>query len=80
MISIREQAHKEYAGKEVQLLVSFEIYNDDDVVEDKELVSEYQRLADLWYKLYHVEDYWTYRAGGVKEFFPLLSVCSQKIN
>ena len=47
MISIREQAHKEYAGKEVQLLVSFKIYNDDDVVEDKELVSEYQRLADL---------------------------------
>ena len=67
-----EQARKEYAGKEVQFLVSFKIYNGNDVLEGEELEAEYQRLADLGYKLYHVEDHWTYRAGGVKEYIPIV--------
>ena len=67
-----EQARKEYAGKEVQFLVSFKIYNGNDVLEGEALEAEYQRLADLGYKLYHVEDHWTYRAGGVKEYIPIV--------
>ena len=67
-----EQARKEYAGKEVQFLVSFKIYNGNDLLEGEELEAEYQRLADFGYKLYHVEDHWTYRAGGVKEYIPIV--------
>ena len=67
-----EQARKEYAGKEVQFLVAFKVYIGNDVLEGEELEAEYQRLADLGYKLYHVEDHWTYRAGGVKEYIPIV--------
>ena len=67
-----EQARKEYAGKDVQFLVAFRVYNGNDLLEGKELEAEYQRLAGLGYKLYHVEDHWTYRAGGVKEYIPIV--------
>lgn len=67
-----EQARKEYADKEVQFLVAFRVYNGNDLLEGKELEAEYQRLAGLGYKLYHVEDHWTYRAGGVKEYIPIV--------
>jgi len=67
-----EQARKEYAGKEVRFLIAFKIYNGNDVLEGEALDSEYQRLADRGYKLYLVEDHWTYRAGGVKEFIPIV--------
>ena len=68
-----EQARKEYAGKDVQFLVAFKIYKDGkDEVSGEELDAEYQRLADLGYKLYYVEDHWTYRAGGVKEYIPIV--------
>ena len=67
-----EQARKEYAGKDVQFLVAFRVYNGNDLLEGEELEAEYQRLADLGYKLYHVEDHWTYRAGGVKEYIPIV--------
>ena len=67
-----EQARKEYAGKDVQFLVAFRVYNGNDLLEGEELEAEYQRLADLGYKLYHVEDHWTYRAGGAKEYIPIV--------
>lgn len=67
-----EQARKEYTGKDVQFLVAFRVYNGNDLLEGEELEAEYQRLADLGYKLYHVEDHWTYRAGGVKEYIPIV--------
>lgn len=68
-----EQARKEYTGKDVQFLVAFKVYKDgNDEISGEELNAEYQRLADLGYKLYHVEDHWTYRAGGVKEYIPIV--------
>lgn len=67
-----EQSRKEYAGKDVQFLVAFTVYKDNDALSGEELEAEYQRLADLGYKLYHVEDHWTYRAGGVKEYIPIV--------
>lgn len=67
-----EQARKEYAGKEVQFLVAFKVYIGNDELSGEELDAEYQRLADLGYKLYYVEDHWTYRAGGVKEYVPIV--------
>ena len=67
-----EQARKVYAGKDVQFLVAFKVYNGNDLLEGEELEAEYQRLADLGYKLYHVEDHWTYRADGVKEYIPIV--------
>ena len=53
-------------------MVAFKVYIGNDVLEGEELEAEYQRLADLGYKLYHVEDHWTYRAGGVKEYIPIV--------
>lgn len=68
-----ELARKEYSGKDVQFLVAFKVFKDgNDEISGEELNAEYQRLADLGYKLYHVEDHWTYRAGGVKEYIPIV--------
>lgn len=68
-----EQARKEYAGKDVQFLVAFKVFKDgNDEISGEELNAEYQRLADLGYKLYRIEDHWTYRAGGVKEYIPVV--------
>ena len=68
-----EQARKEYSGKDVQFLVAFKVFKDGrDEISGEDLDAEYQRLADLGYKLYYVEEHWTYRAGGVKEYIPIV--------
>ena len=67
-----EQARKEYAGKDVQFLVAFTVYNGNDVLSGEELEAEYQRLADLGYKLYYVEDHWTYYGKGEKKYIPIV--------
>lgn len=67
-----EQARKEYVGRDVQFLVAFKVFIGNDELSGDELDAEYQRLADLGYKLYYVEDHWTYRAGGVKEYVPIV--------
>ena len=68
-----EKAREKYAGKDVKYLLAFDIFNDGDTeIADEELKAEYQRLADLGYKLYYIEDHWTYRGGGVKEYIPIV--------
>ena len=68
-----EQAREKHMGKDVQFLVAFKVFKDgNDELSGDELDVEYQRLADLGYKLYYVEDHWTYRAGGVKEYIPIV--------
>ena len=68
-----EKAREKYAGKDVKYLLAFDIFNDSDTeITDEELKAEYQRLADLGYKLYYIEDHWTYRGGGVKEYIPIV--------
>lgn len=67
-----EQARKEYADREVQFLVAFKVFIGNDELSGDALHAEYQRLADLGYTLYYVEDHWTYRAGGVKEYIPIV--------
>jgi hypothetical protein len=68
-----EQARKEYMGKDVQFLIAFKVFKDgNDEISGGELAAEYQRLADLGYKLYYIEDHWTYRGGGVKEYIPIV--------
>ena len=68
-----EQARKDYTGKDVQFLVAFKVFKDgNDEISGEELNAEYQRLADLGYKLYYIEDHWTYRGGGVKEYIPIV--------
>lgn len=68
-----EKAREKYAGKDVKFLLAFDIFNDGDTeITDEELKTEYQRLTDLGYKLYYIEDHWTYRGGGVKEHIPIV--------
>lgn len=68
-----EQARKAYMGKDVRFLLAFDIFKDGkDELSDEELEAEYQRLSDLGYKLYLVENHWTYRGSGVKEYIPIV--------
>lgn len=68
-----EEARKEYAGKDVKFLLAFDIFNDGETeMTDEELNAEYQRLADLGYKLYYVEDHWTYYGKGEKKYIPIV--------
>lgn len=68
-----EQARKEYAGKDVQFLIAFNVFKDgNNAISGEELYAEHLRLADLGYKLYRIKDHWTYRAGGVKEYHPIV--------
>ncbi len=68
-----EDARKEYAHKNVKFLLAFDVFNSEsNKLEGEELKNEYQRLADLGYKLYYVEDHWTYRGKGEKEYIPIV--------
>ena len=68
-----EQAREAYMGKDVRFLAAFKVFKaDGDELSGEELEAEYQRLADSGYRLYDVQDHWTYRAGGVKEYIPIV--------
>lgn len=67
-----EAARQAYAGKDVKFLVAFHVYSENDILSGEALAAEYQRLADLGYELYYVEDHWTYRAGGTREYIPIV--------
>lgn len=68
-----KKAREKYADKDVKFLLAFDIFNDGETeITDDELKAEYQRLADLGYKLYYIDDHWTYRGGGVKEYIPIV--------
>lgn len=67
-----EAARRAYVGKDVEFLVAFHVYREGDLLSGEALAAEYQRLADLGYKLYYVENHWTYRAGGTKEYIPIV--------
>ena len=67
------EARKEYAGKDVSFLLSFDVFNSDgEQMSIEELNEEYQRLSDLGYKLYYVEDHWTYYGDNQKEYSPVV--------
>ena len=67
------EARKEYADKEVAFLLSFDVFNNTgERMSIEELSEEYQRLADLGYKLYYVEDHWTYYGDNQKEYIPVV--------
>ena len=67
------EARKEYAGKDVSFLLSFDVFNrDGEQMSIEELSEEYQRLSDLGYKLYYVEDHWTYYGDNQKEYSPVV--------
>lgn len=67
------EARKKYAGKDVIFLLSFDVFNaDGETMSIKELSEEYQRLADLGYKLYYVENHWTYYGDNQKEYTPVV--------
>lgn len=67
------EARKEYADKDVTFLLSFDVFNaDGEHMNIEELGEEYQRLADLGYKLYYVEDHWTYYGDNQKEYIPVV--------
>lgn len=67
------EARKEYAGKDVTFLLSFDVFNSgEERMSIEELSEEYQRLADLGYKLYYVEDHWTYYGDNQKEYSPVV--------
>lgn len=67
------EARKEYAGKDVSFLLSFDVFNSDgEQMSIEELNEEYQRLSDLGYKLYYVEDHWTYYGDNQKEYCPVV--------
>lgn len=67
------EARKEYAGKDVSFLLSFDVFNrDGEQMSIEELGEEYQRLSELGYKLYYVEDHWTYYGDNRKEYSPVV--------
>lgn len=67
------EARKEYAGKDVSFLLSFDVFNNvGERMSIEELSEEYQRLADLGYRLYYVEDHWTYFGDNQKEYSPIV--------
>ena len=67
------EARKEYDGKDVSFLLSFDVFNrDGEQMSIEELGEEYQRLSDLGYKLYYVEDHWTYYGDNQKEYSPVV--------
>ena len=67
------EARKEYAGKDVTFLLAFDVFKGDgETMTMEELRDEYQRLADLGYRLYYVEDHWTYYGKGEKKYIPVV--------
>lgn len=68
-----EKAREAYADREVLFLLAFDIFAEAEVeITRQDLYAEYQRLADLGYKLYYIEDHWTYRANMQKEYVPVV--------
>ena len=67
------EARKAYADKEITFLLAFDVFNaDEEKMTIEELTEEYQRLADLGYKLYYVEDHWTYYGDNQKKYSPVV--------
>ena len=68
------EARKEYADKDVTFLLAFDVFNanDKEKMTIEERTEEYQRLADLGYKLYYVEDHWTYYGDNQKKYTPVV--------
>lgn len=67
------EARKEYAGKNMRYLLSFDLFKTNgESISEEELKAEYQRLADLGYKLYYVEDHWTYYGDNQKKYIPVV--------
>lgn len=67
-----DEARKEYAGKDVKFLLGFDVFSADKAMGIEELSEEFQRLVDLGYKLYYVEDHWTYYGAGQKQYSPVV--------
>lgn len=66
-------ARKAYAGKDVTFLLGFDVFKGNgESMRMEELADEYQRLADLGYRLYYVEDHWTYYGKGEKKYIPVV--------
>lgn len=67
------EARKEYAGKNMTYLLAFDLFKaEGEAISEEELKEEYQRLADLGYKLYYVEDHWTYYGDNQKKYIPVV--------
>lgn len=67
------EARKEYAESEVSFLLAFEVFDaNEKKMSLEELTAEYQRLADLGYRLYYVEEHWTYYGDNQKEYTPIV--------
>ncbi len=66
------EARKEYAGKDVTFLLGFDVFSADKAMGIEELSEEFQRLSDLGYKLYYVEDHWTYSGANQKQYSPVV--------
>ena len=57
----------------MRYLLSFDLFKaDGEPISEEELKAEYQRLADLGYKLYYVEDHWTYYGDNQKKYIPVV--------
>ncbi|MBQ9112741.1 MAG: hypothetical protein IJY08_04085 [Clostridia bacterium] len=65
------EAREHYKGKNVTFLLGFSIFGTDTLTEEQ-LNAEYQRLAGLGYKLYRVEDHWTYYGHGQRRYIPIV--------
>lgn len=67
------EARREYAGKDVSFLLGFNVHNGSgEPMSIEDLSEEYQRLSDLGYRLYYVEDHWTYYGNNQKEYIPVV--------
>ncbi len=67
------KAREKYEGKDVKFLLGFHIFNQEqDEISSEELKAEHERLAELGYKLYYVEDHWTYYGKGQKRYIPIV--------
>lgn len=68
-----DEARKEYEGKNVSYLLAFDLFKaGGESITTEELKEEYQRLSDLGYKLYYVEDHWTYYGDNQKKYCPVV--------
>lgn len=65
-------ARNRYTGRKVEFLLAFDIFEGESEVTCEALQAEYQRLVDLGYKLYYIEDHWTYDSNGQKKYIPVV--------
>jgi len=67
------KAREKYEGRKVNFLLGFHIFKGgQDEISAEELKAEHERLAELGYKLYYVEDHWTYYGKGQKRYIPIV--------